>query len=147
VKFRSTVESNGRTATGIPVPTEIVDELGSGKRPRVTVTIGAYTYRSSIGTVSGRFMLPLSAENRAAAGVEAGDEVDVTVELDTAPRIVEVPPDFAAALDAEPAARANFDTLSFSHQRAHVDPINAAKAQETRQRRIAKSVAMLRGEK
>jgi hypothetical protein len=135
---------NGRTATGIEVPATVVEELGSGKRPRVTVTIGAYTYRSSIGTVSGRYMLPVSAEHRAGAGVEAGDEVDVTVELDTAPRTVEVPPDFAAALDAEPAARANFDKLSFSHQRAHVDPINAAKAEETRQRRIAKSVAMLR---
>jgi len=147
VRFRGTVLRNGRTATGIEVPATVVEELGSGKRPRVTVTIGAYTYRSSIGTVSGRYMLPVSAEHRAGAGIEAGDEIEVTVELDTAPRTVEVPPDFAAALDAEPAARANFDKLSFSHQRAHVDPINAAKAEETRQRRIAKSVAMLRGEK
>jgi bacteriocin resistance YdeI/OmpD-like protein/uncharacterized protein DUF1905 len=147
VRFRNTVLRNGKTATGIEVPAEVVEELGSGKRPRVTVTVGAYTYRSSIGTVNGRYMLPVSAENRAGAGIEAGDEVDVTVELDTAPRTVEVPPDFAAALDADPAARATFDKLSFSHQRAHVDPINAAKAEETRQRRIAKSVAMLHGEK
>lgn len=147
MRFRGTVSRNGRTATGIEVPAAVVEDLGSGKRPRVTVTIGAYTYRSSIGTVSGRYMLPVSAQNRAGAGIEAGDEVDVTVELDTAPRTVEVPPDFAAALDAEPAARANFDRLSFSHQRAHVDPINAAKAEQTRQRRIAKSVAMLREEK
>ena len=146
MRFRGTVSRNGRTATGIEVPAAVVADLGAGKRPRVTVTIGAYTYRSSIGTVSGRYMLPVSAEHRAGAGIEAGDEVDVTVELDTAPRTVEVPPDFAAALDAEPAARANFDKLAFSHQRAHVDPINAAKAEETRQRRIAKSVAMLRGE-
>jgi hypothetical protein len=82
----------------------------------VTVTIGAYTYRSTVATTGGRFMLPLSAGNRG----KAGDEVDVTVELDTAERVVEVPPDLAAALDAEAAARANFDKLAFSHRREHV---------------------------
>jgi Bacteriocin-protection, YdeI or OmpD-Associated/Domain of unknown function (DUF1905) len=143
VRFRATVLQNGKTATGFEVPASVVDELGSGRKPAVTVTIGAHTYRSTVATMSGRFMLPLSADNRAKAGVAAGDEIDVTIELDTEKRVLEVPADFATALDAEPAARANFDKLSFSHQRAHVDPIVAAKKDETRRRRIAKSVAML----
>lgn len=147
MRFRATVLLNGKTATGIEVPAAVVDELGSGRKPRVTVTIRAHTYRSTVATMSGRFMLPLSADNRAKAGVAAGDEVDVTVELDTAQRTVEVPPDLAAALDAEPTARANFDKLSFSHRREHVEAVLGAKKEETRRRRIEKAVAMLRGEK
>ena len=146
MRFRAKVELGGKTATGFEVPAPVVEELGSGRKPRVTVTIGAHTYRSTVATMSGRFMLPLSADNRTKAGVAAGDEIDVTVELDTAERTVEVPPDFAAALDAEPAARAKFDTLSFSHQRQHVDAVLAAKKDETRRRRIEKSVGMLRGD-
>lgn len=145
MRFSATVQLNGRTATGIEVPASVVEGLGSGRKPRVTVTIGAYTYRSTVATMGGRFMLPLSADNRAKAGVEAGDEVEVTLELDTAERVVAVPADFAAALDAEPAARANFDKLTFSHRRAHVDAIVGAKKDETRRRRIEKSVEMLRG--
>jgi hypothetical protein len=146
VRFRAKVELGGKTATGFEVPASVVEELGSGRKPRVTVTIGAHTYRSTVATMSGRFMLPLSADNRTKAGVAAGDEIDVTVELDTAERSIEVPADFAAALDAEPAARAKFDTLSFSHQRQHVDAILGAKKDETRRRRIEKSVGMLRGD-
>lgn len=146
MRFRATVLLNGKTATGIEVPASAVEELGSGRNPRVTVTIGAHTYRSTVATMGGRFMLPLSADNRAKAGVAAGDEIDVTLEPDTAERVVEVPADFAAALDAEPAARANFDKLTFSHRRAHVDAIVGAKKDETRRRRIEKSVEMLRGD-
>jgi hypothetical protein len=138
------VQLNGKTATGLEVPASVVEALGSGRKPRVSVTVGPHTYRSTVATMSGRFMLPLSAENRARAGVAAGDEVDVTLELDTEERVVEVPADFAAALDAEPTARANFDSLSFTHRREHVDAIEGAKKAETRQRRIEKSVAMLR---
>jgi uncharacterized protein YdeI (YjbR/CyaY-like superfamily) len=76
--------------------------------------------------------------------VAAGDEVDVDVELDTAPREVDVPADLAAALDAEPAARVRFDALPYSHRKEHVRAVEEAKAPETRQRRIAKAVAMLR---
>ena len=141
--FRSVVELGGKTATGIPVPASVVEGLGGGKRPAVTVTVGGHTYRSTIAPMGGAFYLPLSAEHRTAAGLAAGDEVDVDVELDTAPRTVDVPADLAAALDADPAARAAFDALSYSNQRRHVLSVEGAKTDETRQRRIAKSVAEL----
>ena len=144
MRFRTTILQGDKTATGIRVPDEIVGALGAGKRPRVTVTINGYTYRSSIAVMGGDFMVGVSAENRAGAGVAGGDEVEVDIELDTAPRVVAVPSDFAAGLDAEPAARRTFDALSYSNQGWHVYQIEAAKNDDTRQRRIAKSVDALR---
>jgi uncharacterized protein YdeI (YjbR/CyaY-like superfamily) len=108
------------------------------------LTIGAYAYRTTVASRGGRFLVPLSAEHRAGAGVAAGDEVDVDVELDTEPREVEVPPDLAAALDAEPTVRSAFDALPPSHRREHVRAVEEARAPETRRRRIAKAVEMLR---
>ena len=144
MRFRTTVLQGDKTATGIRIPDEIVEALGSGKRPAVTVTINGFTYRSSVATVSGSYMVGVSAENRAGAGVAGGDEVDVDIELDTAPRVVTVPDDLAAALDAVPKARATFDGLSYSHKSWHVLQVTGAKTDETRQRRIAKSVEMLK---
>jgi hypothetical protein len=143
MRFSTTVELHGKTATGMAVPPGVVEALGGGKKPAVTVTIGGYAYRSSIASMGGRYLIPLSAERRVAAGVTAGDQVEVDVELDTAPRQVEVPADLAAALDAEPAARTRFDALSFSHQQRHVLAVEGAKAEATRQRRIATAVATL----
>jgi hypothetical protein len=147
MRFRATLETEGKTATGINVPAEVVDALGGGRRPRVTVTINGHTYRSSVAVLGGRYMLGVSAENRAAARVEGGQDVDVELELDTAPREVTVPPDFASALAAEPAAQATFDGLSYSNRSWHVLQIGGAKTDETRQRRIAKSVEALRAGK
>ena len=144
MRFRTTILQGDKTATGIRIPDEVVEALGSGKRPPVKVTINGFTYRSTIATVSGMPMVGVSAENRAGAGVAGGDEVDVDIELDTAPREVTVPDDFAAALDAEPKARATFDGLSNSNKGWHVTSIEGAKTDETRQRRIARSVEMLR---
>ncbi|HWL36979.1 MAG TPA: YdeI/OmpD-associated family protein [Frankiaceae bacterium] len=146
MRFRGTVELGGRTATGIEVPAEVVEGLGSGKRPAVNVTVNGHTYRSTIASMGGRYLLPLSAENRSAAGAQAGDEVDVEVELDTAPRTVDVPADLQAALDADPTARERFDRLAYSHRLRHVLAINEAKAPETRQRRITKAIEMLRSQ-
>ncbi len=143
-RFRATVELHGRTATGIEVPSDVVDGLAAGRRPPVRVTIGSHSYRTTVASRGGRFLVPLSAEQRAGAGVAAGDEVDVDVELDSEPREVAVPADLAAALDAEPAVRVRFDALPHSHRREHVRAVEEAKAPETRQRRIAKAVAMLR---
>lgn len=143
MRFQSVLELGGKTATGIEVPAEVVDALGSGKKPKVTVTINGYTYRSTVAVMGGRYLLPVAAEVRAGAGVAAGDEVDVEVELDTAPRVVEVPADLAAALDAAPAARKAFDALSYSNQRGHVQSVDGAKTEATRQRRIAKVVDQL----
>ena len=144
VRFHTTILQTDKTATGIRVPDEIVAALGSGKRPAVTVTIHGFTYRSTVAVMGGVFMVGVSAENRAGAGVAGGDEVDVDIELDTAPREVTVPAEFAAALDAEPNARRTFDALSYSNKSWHVLQIDGAKTDETRQRRIAKSVDTLK---
>ncbi|MBA2633210.1 MAG: DUF1905 domain-containing protein [Chloroflexi bacterium] len=143
MRFRTTILQGDKTATGIRVPDEIVEALGSGRRPAVTVTINGFTYRSTIAVLGGAYMVGVSAENRAGAGVAGGDEVDVDIELDTAPREVSVPDDFAAALDASPRARATFDGLSYSNKSWHVLQVTGAKTDETRQRRITKSVNML----
>jgi hypothetical protein len=144
MRFRATLELGGKTATGIRVPDEVVEGLGAGRKPAVSVTINGHTYRSTVATMDGVFMLPVSADVRAAAGIAAGDEIDVGIELDTAPREVTVPIDFAAALDAEVDARRFFETLSYSNKRRFVLSIEDAKTPETRQRRIEKSVAALR---
>lgn len=143
MRFHATIELGGKTATGFAVPDEVVQEFGAGKRPAVVVRMGDHTYRSTVAVMDGRYMVPLSAANRAAAGVSAGDEVDVELELDTKPRAVELPADFAAALAAKPAAQTFFAGISYSDQRWHVLSIEGAKKPETRQRRIEKSVAML----
>ena len=143
MRFTTTVELGGKTATGMEVPAEVVTALAAGKRPAVRVTVGGHTYRSTVATMGGRFLLPLSAENRTAAGVTAGDTVEVDVELDDAPRVVEVPADLTAALDADPEARRRFDALSYSHQRRHVLAVEGARAEATRARRVAGVVAAL----
>ena len=144
MRFHTTILTSGKTAAGIQVPPEIVEALGAGKVPKVRVTIRGYTYRSSVAMVGGVPMVGVSAENRAGAGVAGGDEVDVDIELDTAPREVTEPADFAAALDAEPGARRTFEGLSYSNKSWHTLQIEGAKTDETRQRRIAKSVETLR---
>jgi hypothetical protein len=144
MRFRATIEQTGRTACGMRVPPAIVDALGGGKRPAVTVRIDGYAWRSTVAPMGGAYWLGVSAENRAGAGVAAGDTVDVEVERDTAPREVVVPADLAAALEAEPDARRTFDGLSYSNKSWHVLSVEGAKTQETRLRRIAKSVEALR---
>lgn len=144
MNFHTVVELGGKTATGIRVPPEVVTALDSGKKPAVRVTINGYTYRSTVAVYGGEFFLPVSAEVRERAGVAAGDEIEVAVELDTDPREVTVPPDLAAALEADPEARRFFDGLSYSNKRRIVLAIEDAKTVETRQRRIAKAVDKLR---
>jgi hypothetical protein len=144
VRFRTTILSAGKTAAGIVIPPEVVEALGSSRKPPVRVTIRGYTYRSTVATVEDRFMVGVSAENRAKAGVAGGDDVDVDLELDTQPRTVEVPPDFAAALAAEPKAKTFFEGLSASQRGWFVSGIEGAKTQETRQRRIDGALERLR---
>jgi len=144
MKFRTTLQLEGRTATGFSVPPDVVTALGRGKRPPVTVTIRGYTYRSTVAAYGDVFMLPLAAEHREAVGVAAGDEIEVELELDEAPREVVIPPDLEAALSGEPDARAFFDGLSYSHKRWFVLNIEGAKSEETRRRRVDKAVEMLR---
>ncbi len=143
MRFRATIELSGRTATGIEVPAAVVTGLGPSRRPPVRVTIAGYTYRSSVASLAGRFMLPVSAEVRAGAGVAAGDEVDVDLELDTEPREVTVPPDLGEALDRDEEARRAFEALSYSARLRHVLSIEGARTAETRRRRVDKVVGEL----
>jgi len=144
MKFRSSIQLSGKTATGISVPAEVVEKLGSGKRPPVRVTINGYTYRSTVAPMGGQFMLPVSADVRESAGVAAGDEVDVDIEPDTQPREVTVPPDFMEALNGDADARRFFDGLSYSNKQRIVLSIEGAKTAETRLRRIDKAMSDLR---
>lgn len=145
MRFHATIRLDGKTATGIEIPADVMAALGPGKRPGVQVTINGYTYPSTVGTMGGRSLIPVSAEVRSRAGVAAGDEVDVDIVPDTRPRQVEVPADLSAALDREPAARQAFERLSYSGKHRYVHAIEQAKTAETRQRRIGKTVAELSG--
>ena len=144
MRFRTTVNLNGKTACGIVVPPEVVDALGAGKRPPVRVTISGYSYRTTIAPMGGRFLIGINADHRAAGGISAGDVVDVDLEVDTAPREVVTPDDLAAALDAEPVLRATFDAMSYTHRKEYVRALDDAKTAETRNRRLGKTLEMLR---
>jgi len=144
MRFRTTILATGKTAAGFVVPEEVMDALAAGRKPAVRVTINGHTYRSSVGTIEGRPMVGVSAEHRAAAGLTGGEEVDIELELDTAPRTVEVPEDFAAALAPHPEARAFYEKLNYSERRWFVLGIEDAKTPETRARRIEKAVDRLR---
>ena len=143
--FRAVLLSGGKTATGIEVPPAVLEALGAGKRPPVRVTIGAHSYRTTIGSMGGKAMIPVSAENRSKAGIAAGDELDVEIALDTEPRVVEVPDDLAAALAADAAVQEAFDRLSNSNKRQYTEWVGSAKKPETRARRVAETVARLSG--
>jgi Bacteriocin-protection, YdeI or OmpD-Associated/Domain of unknown function (DUF1905) len=144
MRFRATLLSNGKTATGIRIPPEVIAALGPSRKPAVRVTIAGHTYRSTVATRGGEFLVGVSAENRASAAVAAGDELDVDLELDTEPREVTVPPDLMGALAADARAMTFFDTLTPSQKQWYVLPIEQAKAAETRERRVAKAIGMLR---
>ncbi|MEU6184582.1 YdeI/OmpD-associated family protein [Nocardia sp. NPDC047038] len=144
MKFRTHVEPP-EPMRGLEVPPEVVAALGEGARPPVTITINGHSWKSRVALMRGRYLLGLSNANRQAAGVEIGEEIEVEVELDTEPRVVVEPPDFAEALDADPVARAAYDDLAYSRKREHVHAIESAKKPETRQRRIEKAIATLQG--
>lgn len=141
--FTTIIQLEGKTATGFRVPADAVATLGSGKRPKVLVTIGTHTYRSTIAVYGDEYFLPLNASNRAAAGVKSGDEVQVVLECDTTDRFVDVPKQLAAALDGHPGARVAFSRLSYTKQRERVEAVTSAKREDTRERRIAKIIAEL----
>jgi putative ribosome biogenesis GTPase RsgA len=129
---------------GLEVPEELVEALGGGKRPRVTITINGHSWRSRVAIMRGRNLIGLSNANRKAAGVVTGDRVEVELELDLEPRVVVEPADFATALDAEPLARSAFDRLTDSQKSQHLRLIENAKKPDTRARRIEKMLATLR---
>ena len=144
MQLRATILSAGKTAAGVVIPDEFLAALGSSRHPRVRVTVRGHTFRSSIASMAGRFMLPMSVDVRRSAGVAPGDEVDLEIELDTEPREVDVPADLAVALAADGVARERFETLSYSNQRRVVMPVESARTEETRRRRVERAVADLR---
>ena len=147
MKFTATILQSGKTATGIEVPPLIVAALGASKKPSVTVTLNGYTYRSTVAVMSGKFMIPVSSEVRNAARVAGGDTLEVEVTLDTAPRVLKLPEDFAAALSRDAVAKAFPEGLSYSNQRRHTLNIEGAKTPEIRARRVQKALEELRGGK
>jgi hypothetical protein len=118
--------------------------LGERKRPPVTVTIGDYTFRTTVAVYGGQPMIGVNKGHRAAAGIGVGDTFDVLVALDEEPRVVEVPTDLAQALAADGAAQVAFDKLSYTHRREYVEWIAEAKRPATRARRVAETVDRVR---
>jgi hypothetical protein len=145
MRFTATLELHGRSATGIVVPDDVVAGLGTSKRPSVAVTINGHSYRSTIARMGGRYLLPVAAEHREAAGIAAGESVSVDVVLDEAPREVGIPDDLVGAMDDE--ARAAYDALSFTYRKEWVRWVEDAKRPETRATRIAKTVEGLKAGK
>jgi hypothetical protein len=144
MKFRTTLELHGKTATGIEVPEEVVTALGAGSRPPVRVTIGDYTYRTTVARMGGRFLVGVNAEHRSKAGISAGEQIDVEILPDAEPREVTVPDDLAAALARDPKASETFDRLSYTHRKEWVRWVEEAKKPETRETRLTKTVEALR---
>jgi len=142
VTFETTLSAFGNN-TGIEVPPEAITALGSGKRPAVLVNVNGYEYRNTVGVMGGKALLSVSAAVRKETGLRGGDPITVTLTAADAPRSVDVPADLAAAFAANPSARDFFATLSNSLQRYHVDNINGAKTDETRSRRVAKTIELL----
>jgi hypothetical protein len=143
--FTTTLMQSGNNV-GIEIPDEVVAELG-GKRVPVLVTIdGGYTYRNTTAVMNGKSLVGVSAEHRAASGVAGGQVVEITMVRDDGPREVEVPSALAAALDADPVAAAAWQKLAYSHRKEHARAISEAKGDDTRDRRVAKALALLRGE-
>jgi hypothetical protein len=143
MKFQATVLLGGKTATGIEVPDDVLAALGGGKRPRIKVTINGYTYRSTVGSMGGRSLVPVSAEVRSRSGVQAGDQVEVEIVADTEARTVDVPADLADTLRRHPEAQRAWERLSYSAQHRHVLAIEQAKTAETRSRRVQRVIEEL----
>lgn len=144
MKFDAELRLNGKTATGVPVPESVIEELGGGRRPRVSVSLNGYSFLTSLGTMSGQVLIPVSAVVRSAAGIEAGDRLTVEIELASEPAQVAVPEDLRAALVAEPETFAFFEGLSASQRRGYAEWIEQAKKVETRTRRLEQTVEALR---
>ena len=144
MRLRLELVSHGGNTAGFEIPDEVVEQLGGGRKAKVVVTVGRHTWRSSIVNMGGQFMLGVSMANREAAGVAAGQVLDVGLELDTAPRTVEVPEDLAAELAADAPARSTWDGWSFTRQNEAARVLTEAKRPETRARRLAKVLAELR---
>lgn len=145
MKFDAELRLNGKTATGIPVPDDIIDALGAGRRPRVAVSFNGYTFHTSLGTMFGQVLIPVSAAVRKAAGAVAGDRLAIDIALSTTPTPITVPEDLQTALDADAEAQAFFEGLTASQKRGYTDWIEQARSDETRRRRLEHTLVALQG--
>jgi hypothetical protein len=133
-----------------PAAAVVLDEdqfaaVGEGaKRFPVVATVNGYSWRTTVTRMGGEFLVGLGREVRASARAEAGDTVEVALELDTAPREVQVPEPLAAALSGDPGARTAFEKLAFTHRKEYARWVAEAKHEETRARRVAKALELLR---
>jgi hypothetical protein len=137
-RFRGTLAGRG-----IEVPLD-VRELYGEARPPVRGTVNGVPFRSRLMVYGGVTVLGLRNEQRREAGISDGDPVDVEIERDDAPREVELPPELASALSSDPPAAEAYESLSFTHRREYAEWIAQAKREETRTRRVAKALEMLR---
>lgn len=144
MRFDGELRLNGKTATGVPVPENVIEALGGGRRPQVTVSLNGYTFQTSLGTMAGQILIPFSAVIRSAAGLAAGDHVEVEIKLATAPTPVDVPEDLRGLLADDPGAQEFFDALTASQKRGFTDWIEQAKKPQTRQRRLEQTLTALR---
>jgi hypothetical protein len=144
MKFRAVVVPSGN-ATAVVVPDAVMGALGPEGRPPVAITINGHGWRSRVAAMGGQKLIGISAANRAAAGIAEGETIEVELQLDDAPRVVDEPADLRQALDASPTARAAFDQLAFGLRGKHVREIEEAKTPEVRARRIAKLAEKLSG--
>ena len=143
MKFKTTIFQTGNN-TGVVVPEKVLEHLGAGIRPPVVLTIKGYTYRSTVGSMGGQFLIPLSAEHRKNSGVSGGDSLEVTLVIDKEPRTVDVPPGLATALQKNPKASEAFEKLPPSGKKKVVLLVESAKTDETKTKRIAKIVSDLK---
>ena len=144
IQFRARLQTRGPAAAVVLDDAQVAVVGEGARRFPVVATVNGYTWRTSVARMGGEFLLGLNKEVRQEAGVEAGDEVEVTVELDTAPREVEVPEALAAALAADPQARASFERMAFTHRKEYARWVAEAKQEETRQRRVQRALEMIR---
>ena len=142
-RFTVELERVQKTATMFRVPFDLEEAFGRA-RPPVKVTIRGHIWRTTPGVYGGVGHVVVNRAVKAATGVDAGDRVRVTMELDTEPRTVAVPDDLRDALDGQPEVARAFDDLSFTHRREYVDWVEEAKRPETRVRRIAGTVERVR---
>jgi hypothetical protein len=144
ITFSTTLlQAEDVNAAGIRVPDDVLAALNKGKGPKVLVTVNGHTWHGTVQTSNGRPMLAVSQALRQEIGIKGGDRIDVTIELDTEPRTVDVPDDLKAALSGKEGALAEFEALAYSKRKEFVRQVEEAKAQETRGRRIANIVAQM----
>ena len=144
IRLSTTLVPRG-AAAAIVLDDEQVTAVGEGaRRFPVVATVNGYSWRTSVVRMGGEFLVGLNRDVRRQAGVEAGDAVEVGLELDTAPRVVDVPEALAEALAADAQARAFFDGLAYTHRKEYAQWIAEAKRENTRERRVARAIEMLR---